>query len=104
LWLALLVGSLFAMIALARAGSTLFWKSGDTPAPGAGAVVPTLRDMLPCIGSLVAVLALTAFAAPAQRYAQEAARDLLDPASLVDQVLRTVPRAGPHQPRPESFR
>jgi hypothetical protein len=53
---------------------------------------------------LAAVLAIAAFAAPMQRYAQATARELLDPASLADQVLRTVPRAGPHQPRPESSR
>jgi hypothetical protein len=44
------------------------------------------------------------FAAPLQRYAQATARELVAPEPLVDQVLRTVPKAGPHQPRPESFR
>jgi hypothetical protein len=54
--------------------------------------------------ALAAVIGLAVYAAPMQRYAQATARELLDPASWVDQVLRTVPRAGPHQPRPESFR
>ena len=102
LWAVVLGASLLAMVALARAGSLIFWKSSSAGAtPGA---VLRLRDALPCTIALAGVLAATLFAAPAQRYALATARDLLEPSTLVDQVLRTVPRAGPHQPRPESFR
>lgn len=107
-WGAVLVGSLFAMIALVRAGSMLFWKCDGVAADvaGAGAAPPVLalRELAPPLFAMGAVAALAVFAAPAQRYAQQTARDLLEPAPLVDQVLRTVPRAGPHQPRPESYR
>jgi multicomponent K+:H+ antiporter subunit D len=102
LWAAILAGSLFAMIALARAGSLLFWRSAG-PADAA-ARTTDWRDALPCLVALAAIVAITVGAAPMQRYAQATARDLLDPAALVDQVLRTAPRPGPHQPAPETFR
>ncbi|MFN7644124.1 MAG: monovalent cation/H+ antiporter subunit D [Burkholderiales bacterium] len=102
MWTVVLGGSLFALIALARAGSMLFWKSEAAPVPGAPA--PSTRELLPCLLALAAVVAITVYAAPMQRYAQATAAQLLAPETLVDQVLRTVPRAGPHQPRPESFR
>ncbi|MFM1991678.1 MAG: sodium hydrogen antiporter subunitD, ShaD [Pseudomonadota bacterium] len=102
LWTVVLGGSLLAMIALARAGSVLFWKS-DAP-PVAGAPVPRAAAFVPALVALAGVVAITVWAAPLQRYADAAARDLLAPAAAVDQVLRTVPRAGPHQPRPEAFR
>jgi len=102
LWAVVLAGSLFAMIALARAGSVLFWKSDG--APVRGVAMPSLRELLPCALALAAIVGITVFAAPLQRYAQATAHELVAPEALVDQVLRTVPRAGPHQPRPESFR
>jgi multicomponent K+:H+ antiporter subunit D len=102
LWVAILAGSLFAMLALSRAGSTLFWKVDGSV--GADAQAAGWRDTLPLCVALAAILAITVFAAPMQRYAQATARDLLAPASLIDQVLRTAPRPGPHQPAPETYR
>ncbi|MEI7447142.1 MAG: monovalent cation/H+ antiporter subunit D [Burkholderiales bacterium] len=102
LWTVILGGSLLAMIALARAGSVLFWKSAAPPVRGAPA--PRALEFVPALVALVAVVAVTVWAAPLQRYADAAARDLLEPSATVDQVLRTVPRAGPHQPHPESYR
>jgi multicomponent K+:H+ antiporter subunit D len=102
LWTVVLGGSLFGLIALARAGSVLFWTS-DAP-PIRGAPAPSGREFVPVLTALGAVVAITVWAAPMQRYASATARDLLDPSAMVDQVLRTVPRAGPHQPRPEAFR
>jgi multicomponent K+:H+ antiporter subunit D len=107
LWAVLLGGSLASIVALSRAGSTLFWKASPSsagPAADPGAPRLALGDLAPASIALAGVVAITVFAAPVQRYAQAAARDLLDPSSLADQVLRTVPKAGPHQPRPESFR
>jgi multicomponent K+:H+ antiporter subunit D len=102
LWAAILGGSLFAMLALSRAGSALFWK-GDTRS-AADAEPAGWRDTLPLSMALAAIVAITVFAAPMQRYAQATARDLLSPAPLIDQTLRTAPRPGPHQPAPETFR
>jgi multicomponent K+:H+ antiporter subunit D len=103
LWAVVLGASLLSIVALARAGSTLFWKAG-APVPAPGAARPSAADLLPAGLALAGVVAIAVFAAPMQRYALAAARDLLDPSALVDQVLRTVPKAGPHQPRPEAFR
>ena len=104
LWTIVLGASLLSIVALARAGSTLFWKAGQSTGPDAGTARLSAGDVLPVGLALAGVLAITLFAAPMQRYALAAARDLLDPSALVDQVLRTVPKAGPHQPRPESVR
>ncbi len=104
LWAIVLGASLLSIVALARAGSTLFWKAGQAAGPDAGTARLSAGDVLPVGLALAGVLAITLFAAPMQRYALAAARDLLDPSALVDQVLRTVPKAGPHQPRPESVR
>ncbi|HMS80645.1 MAG TPA: monovalent cation/H+ antiporter subunit D, partial [Burkholderiaceae bacterium] len=103
LWAVVLGGSLMSIVALSRAGSTLFWKAEPAPT-GPPAPGPSPRDVLPASIALAGVVAIAVFAAPVQRYAQAAARDLLDPSTLVDQVLRTAPKAGPHQPRPESLR
>ena len=56
------------------------------------------------IAALAAIVVIAVAAAPLQRYAQATARDLLEPAALVDQVRGTVPRPGPHQPAPETVR
>jgi multicomponent K+:H+ antiporter subunit D len=104
LWFTLLGGSLLGVIAFARAGSALFWKPTSLAASGPDGSALPLRDLLPSLCALGLVLALTVFAAPLQRYAQATARDLLNATPLVDQVLRTVPRPGPHQPKPESLR
>jgi len=115
MWATVLGGSLFAMIALARAGSMLFWKVSDVrpspsrhPSDGSDAPAergePTTRDLLPVIAALAAIVAIAVAAAPLQRYAQATARDLLEPAALVDQVRGTIPRPGPHQPAPETVR
>jgi hypothetical protein len=42
--------------------------------------------------------------APLQRYAQATAQDLLQTDALIDDVLTTVPRPGPHQPSPQTYR
>ncbi len=102
LWAAVLAGSLFAMVALARAGSLLFWRGEGTA--DAGARPTGWREALPCAIALAAIAAIAIGSAPMQRFAQATARDLLDPAPLVDQVLRTAPRPGPHQGAPETFR
>jgi multicomponent K+:H+ antiporter subunit D len=102
LWASILGGSLFAMLALSRAGSALFWKGDSRLA--ADALPAGWRDTLPLGMTLAAIVAITVFAAPMQRYAQATARDLLSPAPLIDQTLRTAPRPGPHQPAPETFR
>lgn len=91
---AVLLAGLTTIIALARAGSVVFWeRSGAAP----GAVPPThprrLRGDLAGIGVLVAgLVALVAFAGPAQRYAAAAAAQLADSADTGRAPLATPPR------------
>jgi multicomponent K+:H+ antiporter subunit D len=102
LWFIILAGSLLGLIALARAGSTLFWKSDGPAAPDAGSV--SWRDALPAAITLAVIAALAIGSAPLQRYAQATAQDLLQTDALIDDVLTTVPRPGPHQPSPQTYR
>ena len=90
------------VIALARAGSTLFWKSDGPAAPDAGSI--SWRDALPAAITLAVIAALAIGSAPLQRYAQATAQDLLQTDALIDDVLTTVPRPGPHQPSPQTYR
>ena len=95
LWASLLVGSLFGLVALSRAGSVLFWKTESGPVRGVPA--PALREYLPVLLLLGGVLALTLWAAPMQRFVSGAAQDLRTPEALVDAVLQTAPLPGPHR-------
>jgi multicomponent K+:H+ antiporter subunit D len=126
-WSVLLLTSLMAIVALARAGNMLFWEgpamaaevgggargdalppgtepeeSGDAPGPGdVEAPVRTRADavQLAAVGLLLAYgVALSVFADPALRYARDAAAGVLDPAALVDAVRTTRP--GTRAPSP----
>ncbi|HEU0152272.1 MAG TPA: monovalent cation/H+ antiporter subunit D [Arenimonas sp.] len=94
LWPVLLVTSLLGLVALATAGSHLFWREGgDVPAPGR---VPALRRSE--VGATVALLALgvllAVFAGPALRYAQDAGKQVMAPAGYIEQVRGAQPQPG----------
>jgi multicomponent K+:H+ antiporter subunit D len=92
LWAALLAGGLFATIALARAGSRVFWKRKAVPAADA----PLAPLELSAIAVLAACsVAMVLFAAPAQRYAAATAAQLAEPAEYVRAVLGAPPVPGP---------
>jgi multicomponent K+:H+ antiporter subunit D len=99
IWLALLGGTLLGVVALSRAGSSVFWKSTAAPA---GA--PRLRggDWAPAAAALAVVAVVGIAAAPLQRFALDTARDLLEPASLIERTLTERPIPGPHTPQPET--
>ena len=94
-------GSLLAIVALARAGSTVFWNiESDEHAPDDGQYAPDgghrapssvpghdYRRILPVIGLLGAVVLLTVFAEPAMTFATATADQLLHPAPYVRAVL-----------------
>ncbi len=92
----ILVAALLTIVALVRAGSTLFWKPADEP----GATLPAARGMqLAALLLLAAWLALSAAPGPLLRYTAETAAQLLEPARYVDAVLgqapvRPLPAAG----------
>lgn len=84
-WSVLLASSLVVIVGLARAGSTLFWRSagdeahGRTPAPAAG---------IWATGGLFAVVVLmVGFGAATTGFAGEAGRQLATPGDYVDAVL-----------------
>ena len=107
LWGVTLGGSFVALVALSRAGSTLFWNTfrdrDDDPFerdPGAPAPDGTGgRSLAPAAGLLALVVALTVFAGPISAYTGAAAAELLAPRPYLDAVLDgTPPTAAPAAP------
>jgi multicomponent K+:H+ antiporter subunit D len=85
IWGVVLLSSLLSLMAFARAGSALFWKSDGDPAeaPPAGGL-PTLA----AAGSLIAaVAAISAAAGPITDYLDAAAAQLFAPEGYVEAVL-----------------
>ena len=94
LWPAILLTSLVLLIALASAASHLFWREGgEAPAPGR---VPPLRAVeVGATAMLLAMgVALSVFAGPALRYAQDAGLQLMSPAGYIESVRGKMPRPG----------
>ncbi|MDQ3494503.1 MAG: monovalent cation/H+ antiporter subunit D [Pseudomonadota bacterium] len=105
-WSAILVTSLLTVVALARAGGRVFWEGeyGATPSPlqpGEAEPPPAAEVLLPVHtpAQLAATLlllgygvALTLGAAPAQRYAQAAAEQVLSPLATIEAVRGTQPQ------------
>ncbi len=89
-WLAgilatVLVASLLALIALARSGSLIFYRShGPAPAAPARALA---TELAPPLGLMLLVAALTVAAGPAAEYAQATASQLLEPSRYIHAVL-----------------
>jgi multicomponent K+:H+ antiporter subunit D len=97
LWAVILGTGLLALLALARAGSVLFWQPGEIGA-APGAVTPSA---LAAPWALLACgIALAAFAAPVKRFADEAARQIADTSRYAARVLGDAPdpRARPLRP------
>ena len=84
LWGVVLVGSLTVMVALSRAGSCLFWRTEGDQAERPG--LP-LRLTVPTVLLLATTVALTLWAAPATRYAEATAIQLLQPQEIIRTVL-----------------
>ncbi|MDZ7854835.1 monovalent cation/H+ antiporter subunit D [Sphaerotilus sp.] len=93
--------SLLMMVALARAGSQLFWK------PAAGSALPPLdtpprlQHHAALFGLLGLVLACAVFAGPLQTYAQATAQQLTDRRPYLDAVLGAQPAPAAHDVRQE---
>jgi multicomponent K+:H+ antiporter subunit D len=84
-WGVVLTVGFFTLIGLARAGSILFWNvRADVPACPSGA---SPRLIVATLALLAAGVAMTAFAAPLQRYTQATATQLLDRAAYARAVL-----------------
>jgi multicomponent K+:H+ antiporter subunit D len=87
-----LASSLAVMVALARAGSVIFWKSGHA---GTAATDPSPAHPAAIVALLTAVLAVTGAAGPVSAYTSAAARQLLQRQAYVDAVMgaRQAPAA-----------
>ncbi|HEX7054456.1 MAG TPA: monovalent cation/H+ antiporter subunit D [Burkholderiales bacterium] len=79
----LVVSGLAAVIGFGRAGVRVFWAAENPTVPRV-----RLIEMLPVGALLAACVVLTVAAAPAMRYAEQAARALHAPAGYIDEVLR----------------
>jgi multicomponent K+:H+ antiporter subunit D len=85
-WATVLVTSLVSLVALARTGTLLFYRTHGSQAPAA-AEAPTLASAAPVAGLVVLVIGLVAAAGPLSDYAAATARQLLQPGLYVDAVL-----------------
>ncbi|KAB2888768.1 MAG: monovalent cation/H+ antiporter subunit D, partial [Desulfobulbaceae bacterium] len=79
-----LIASLACLVALSRAGSSLFWRTEGEAAGGTGFL---LRLAAPTVLLLAMAVALTVWAAPVSRYAEATAAQLLHPRETVEAVL-----------------
>lgn len=102
-WAAILIGSLVTIVGIARAGSTLFWKSTSFVLPenivadeddedDDGTAEP-LRDpagpleVAPSMLAIAALAALSIFAGPAARYLENTSNQLFDRDGYIAAVL-----------------
>ncbi|AOL24444.1 multicomponent K+:H+ antiporter subunit D [Erythrobacter litoralis] len=90
IWAAVLGGTFFAILGLARAGSTLFWKAQGEPAE----VPPTRHpfETAPAWFLLALVAGLTIFAGPMTDYAGETTTQLFERTPYIEAVLGEAPR------------
>jgi multicomponent K+:H+ antiporter subunit D len=84
-WAIVLLIGFLSLVALARAGSIVFWQVRDEPAPPP---VAGPRRLVLATGLLMAAsIALVVFAAPVQRYTEAAAAQLADRVGVATAVL-----------------
>lgn len=92
-WAVVLGSALFMLVAMARAGSMLFWHvdpQSDTARIDA-ALHANSTDLLPMALLIGCIVALTVWAGPVARYTTAAANDLLQPAAYIRGVLGESP-------------
>ena len=92
----ILVSGLFTIIALARAGSMVFWNVTE---PAEHPVHAVRSRVLAVVALLAMIVGLAFFAGPVVDYSTAIARQMLDPADYLHAVLvpdDAVPAAGDH--------
>lgn len=82
-WPAILVSSFLMILGLARAGSTLFWKSGTAPAAPAPDPLPEPLSLAACCALVAALAALTLFAGPVTDWLAATSHALHDPQAYI---------------------
>jgi len=86
IWSVLLVAALVVIVAVARAGSALFWRTAPATTSAQPAALDR-RSVGAIAGLLACVVGLVAWGGAATSYAWETARQLADPAGYVTAVL-----------------
>ena len=94
IWAMILGTSLIVVVALARAGSTLFWKAGAGGSDPIQREPPVLAEAGPAAFLLSLLVAMTAAAGPLTAYMAATSHDVLDPAAYIRAVLPTSSGAG----------
>ncbi len=90
LWAVILITSLMVIVALARAGSHVFWRA---PAPAAALVPAPSRLQTAAVMVLLGYgVGLAIAAGPALTYTRAAAEQVLAPADYVEQIRATAPQ------------
>jgi len=89
-WSIVLITGLFGVIALARSGSMLFYRTHTAHDPAA-LTAPTNAVLVPVAGLLLLVIGLTIWAGPVSDYAAGMAAQLLEPRQYIEAVLRAAP-------------
>jgi multicomponent K+:H+ antiporter subunit D len=87
-WGVVLVTSLLLVIALARAGSAVFWQSGTARTTGAA---PAAAHELPLWSAAALLVAVSVFAGDLSRYTRATADQMLERKPYVDAVLGAQP-------------
>lgn len=94
IWGVILVTSLMGIIALARAGSSLFWKPDASPPIPATRAAPDYTEAAPVIALLALLAVLAAAAGPITAYAESTAAQLFAPSGYIDAVLGPASQRG----------
>ncbi len=94
-WAVVLGNAFLALVAMARAGSLVFWHTDTAEPASAPMPMPAWQpakvlaaDALPALLLMGCIVALTAAAGPAADYAAATASQLLQPAGYIDSVLQ----------------
>ncbi|HET9023340.1 MAG TPA: monovalent cation/H+ antiporter subunit D [Burkholderiaceae bacterium] len=98
-WAALLVSGLGMMVAVARAGSTVFWKAVDANRMQSAAARPTRAERIAIGWLTITMLGVVANAGAMMRYAEATAAQLLDRRAYVGAVLGAQPEPPAWTPR-----
>ncbi|HUX32166.1 MAG TPA: monovalent cation/H+ antiporter subunit D [Thiobacillus sp.] len=89
-WSVVLATGLAAMIALARSGSLLFYRTHNSPHEPGLLTPPTAAALAPVAGLLLLVAGLVIWAGPLSGYASATATQLLAPQQYIEAVLGTA--------------
>lgn len=89
-WGVVLVTGLVSVIALARSGSLLFYRTHTAHHPAA-LTPPTYAALAPVAGLLLLIVGLVIWAGPLSDYTSATAAQLLAPQQYIDAVLGTAP-------------